>query len=124
MPLEKNTVRFIENFSQGTRGSSSAESFLRLGYAVIFLYRKNTLQPFLRHFKVADLLQWIELTPGDSSSPDGWHCEAVDCAASLLQHACRALHHCTIALTPCGQDEHIILTSDSTCVYCSTIVIS
>lgn len=50
VPLERNTVRFIDNFSGGTRGASSAEKFLRKGYAVIFLHRAQTLEPFLRHF--------------------------------------------------------------------------
>lgn len=50
VPLERNTVRFIDNFSRGTRGASSAEKFLSRGYAVIFLYRTQTLEPFLRHF--------------------------------------------------------------------------
>lgn len=50
VPLERNTVRFIDNFSMGTRGASSAEKFLDRGYAVIFLHRTRTLEPFLRHF--------------------------------------------------------------------------
>lgn len=50
VPLERNTVRFIDNFSKGTRGASSAEKFLKRGYAVIFLHRNQTLEPFLRHF--------------------------------------------------------------------------
>ena len=29
VPLEKNTVRSVENFSSGTRGAISAEEFLR-----------------------------------------------------------------------------------------------
>eukprot|EP00158_Paraphelidium_tribonemae_P008666 Partr_v1_DN28646_c1_g1_i2_m49944 putative phosphopantothenate-cysteine ligase len=49
VPLERNTVRFLDNFSQGTRGASSAEYFLRLGYAVIFMHRAHSLQPFARH---------------------------------------------------------------------------
>ena len=39
VPLERNTVRFIDNFSAGTRGSASAENFAKQGYAVIFLHR-------------------------------------------------------------------------------------
>ncbi|KAJ2469691.1 Phosphopantothenate--cysteine ligase cab2, partial [Coemansia sp. RSA 2322] len=50
VPLENNTVRFVDNFSAGTRGSSSAEQFLALGYAVIFLHREQSLQPFNRHY--------------------------------------------------------------------------
>ncbi|KAM3160871.1 Phosphopantothenate--cysteine ligase CAB2 [Lachancea thermotolerans] len=50
VPLENNTVRFIDNFSAGTRGASSAEQFLRQGYAVIFLHREFSLTPFNRNF--------------------------------------------------------------------------
>uniref|UniRef100_A0A914SBU9 Uncharacterized protein n=1 Tax=Parascaris equorum TaxID=6256 RepID=A0A914SBU9_PAREQ len=48
VPLEKNTVRFIDNFSMGTRGSASAECFLAKGYAVIFFYREQSLMPFIK----------------------------------------------------------------------------
>ncbi|KAI9163425.1 Phosphopantothenate--cysteine ligase CAB2 [Paramyrothecium foliicola] len=50
VPLEKQTVRFIDNFSAGTRGATSAEHFLAAGYAVIFLHREFSLQPFSRHY--------------------------------------------------------------------------
>lgn len=43
VPLENQTVRFIDNFSAGTRGSTSAEYFLQSGYAVIFLHRQFSL---------------------------------------------------------------------------------
>ena len=50
VPLENQTVRFIDNFSAGTRGATSAEYFLREGYAVIFLHRQFSLLPFSRHY--------------------------------------------------------------------------
>ncbi|CDO94583.1 unnamed protein product [Kluyveromyces dobzhanskii CBS 2104] len=50
VPLENNTVRFIDNFSAGTRGASSAEQFLFNGYSVIFLHREFSLTPFNRPF--------------------------------------------------------------------------
>lgn len=50
VPLEKQTVRFIDNFSAGTRGATSAEYFLREGYAVIFLHREYSLLPYSRHY--------------------------------------------------------------------------
>ncbi|SCU89719.1 LAFA_0E20318g1_1 [Lachancea sp. 'fantastica'] len=50
VPLENNTVRFIDNFSAGTRGASSAEQFLYQGYSVIFLHREFSLTPFNRNF--------------------------------------------------------------------------
>lgn len=43
IPLEKNTVRSIENFSTGRRGALSTEYFLRKGFSVIFLYRKGSI---------------------------------------------------------------------------------
>ena len=50
VPLENQTVRFIDNFSAGTRGATSAEYFLESGYAVIFLHRQFSLLPFSRHY--------------------------------------------------------------------------
>lgn len=50
VPLEKNMVRFLDNFSQGERGAVSVEYFLSLGYIVIFLYRIGTKFPFTRGF--------------------------------------------------------------------------
>ncbi|KAI9824336.1 MAG: hypothetical protein M1826_007358 [Phylliscum demangeonii] len=49
VPLEQQTVRFIDNFSAGTRGATSAEYFLAAGYAVVFLHRRFSLLPFARH---------------------------------------------------------------------------
>lgn len=50
VPLENNTVRFIDNFSAGTRGAASAEQFLANGYSVIFLHREFSLTPYNRSF--------------------------------------------------------------------------
>ena len=50
VPLENQTVRFIDNFSAGTRGATSAEYFLGAGYAVIFLHRQFSLLPYSRHY--------------------------------------------------------------------------
>ncbi|KAM0755152.1 DNA/pantothenate metabolism flavoprotein [Meredithblackwellia eburnea MCA 4105] len=72
VPLEHNVVRFLDNFSAGTRGSASAEHFLRTGqYAVIFLHRQHSLQPFSRHYSHStnpflDLLDVV----GDSVVPN------------------------------------------------------
>lgn len=43
VPLEENTVRSVENFSTGTRGSRSAEYFLKGGHPVIFFFRKDSI---------------------------------------------------------------------------------
>lgn len=50
VPLENQTVRFIDNFSAGTRGATSAEYFLQAGYAVIFFHRQFSLLPYSRHY--------------------------------------------------------------------------
>ncbi|KAJ2844354.1 Phosphopantothenate--cysteine ligase cab2, partial [Coemansia erecta] len=67
VPLENNTVRFVDNFSAGTRGSCSAEQFLALGYAVIFVYREKSLQPFNRHYSESKsgLLSYLEVSSSD-----------------------------------------------------------
>jgi len=57
IPLEVNTVRFVDNFSAGTRGSASAEYFLKAGFAVVFLFREKSLQPFSRKVNTNSLLQ-------------------------------------------------------------------
>ena len=62
IPFEKNTVRFIDNFSQGTRGSASTEHFLKDNQcSVIFLYRASTLQPFHRHFSQTKFLNMLDI---------------------------------------------------------------
>ncbi|XP_055328228.1 uncharacterized protein LOC129581273 [Paramacrobiotus metropolitanus] len=50
VPLEKNAVRFVENFSTGMRGSKSAEYFLESGFAVVFLYSRKSARPWLWRF--------------------------------------------------------------------------
>jgi len=62
IPLEANTVRFIDNFSTGRRGAASAEYFLKAGYAVIFLHRDTSIQPFLRSFDLSTLFESALLT--------------------------------------------------------------
>ncbi|TID20363.1 hypothetical protein CANINC_003608 [Pichia inconspicua] len=65
VPLENNTVRFIDNFSAGTRGATSAEYFLEHGYSVIFLHREFSLLPFTRHFSntTNSLLDHLKISP-------------------------------------------------------------
>ena len=60
VPLEGNTVRFIDNFSTGSRGAASVEAFLALEYAVIFLYRPGTIFPYKRHFQVQKDLLFLD----------------------------------------------------------------
>nr|XP_031859949.1 uncharacterized protein CI109_004556 [Kwoniella shandongensis]KAA5527021.1 hypothetical protein CI109_004556 [Kwoniella shandongensis] len=73
VPLEANTVRFLDNFSAGTRGATSAEYFLSQGYAVIFMHRLHSLRPFSRHYSHSlnpflDLLSVLPQSEPSSSS--------------------------------------------------------
>ena len=46
VPLEKKTVRFIDNFSTGARGAALCEEFLKHNCAVVFLQRSGSVSPF------------------------------------------------------------------------------
>lgn len=48
VPLERRTVRYIDNFSTGNRGAALAEWFLRHEYAVLFLHRVGSAFPLAR----------------------------------------------------------------------------
>ncbi|QPG76796.1 hypothetical protein FOA43_004190 [Brettanomyces nanus] len=74
VPLENNTVRFIDNFSAGTRGATSAEYFLENSYAVIFLHREFSLLPYSRHYSHTTncFLDYL------AESPDGTKVEVDD----------------------------------------------
>ncbi|GAM87047.1 hypothetical protein ANO11243_050680 [Dothideomycetidae sp. 11243] len=71
VPLETNMVRFVDNFSAGTRGATSAEWFLRQGYAVIFLHREFSLLPFARHYSHSShncFLDYLDFGDNDQSA--------------------------------------------------------
>lgn len=71
MPLELNMVRFLDNFSAGTRGATSAEYFLSHDYAVIFMHRQFSQQPFLRHYSHSTnpFLDLLQIEEPDTNSP-------------------------------------------------------
>ena len=61
-PLEVNAVRYLDNFSTGTRGATSAEYLLSKGYAVVFLSRTQSAMPYTQHLQkytqsLSDLFQ-------------------------------------------------------------------
>lgn len=64
--MEHNTVRFVDNFSAGTRGSASAEYFLDHEYAVIFMHRQKSLEPFTRHFSGQQIFDMLDVGDIDS----------------------------------------------------------
>ncbi|KAI6187518.1 DNA pantothenate metabolism flavoprotein domain containing protein [Aphelenchoides besseyi] len=66
--LEKNAVRYIENFSMGNRGAASTEYFLEQGYAVIFFHREGSLRPFSR--RVPNLFDRLKLDANNKAYID------------------------------------------------------
>lgn len=64
VPLESRTVRFLDNFSSGRRGASSAEYFIDSGYAVIFLHRHRSLYPYTRMFVTINMLDALQFMGG------------------------------------------------------------
>jgi phosphopantothenate-cysteine ligase len=88
--LEHNTVRFVDNFSAGARGSISAEWFLAHDYAVIFMHRAKSLEPFTRHFTGQQFLDMLELHDDDQSTSISVKPDSVDVLAPILSKYKRA----------------------------------
>jgi len=74
-------VRFIDNFSTGSRGAASAEEFLRgsgasVTYAVIFLHRRGAPLPYLRKldlFRSASGAQFVSVDDAGFLSSKAGH---------------------------------------------------
>ncbi|KAF5611331.1 putative phosphopantothenate-cysteine ligase [Fusarium bulbicola] len=84
VPLEKQTVRYIDNFSAGTRGATSAEYFLEAGYAVIFLHRQFSLLPYSRHYSHATDC-FLDFLTEDGSGRIGVRSEVQDKMQGVLR---------------------------------------
>ena len=85
VPLERNTVRFLDNFSTGKRGAACTENLLSRGYYVLLLRRRGSLAPFLRHIRPAALLADLE-----PSTDDGGACVLGGTSAVALAASARA----------------------------------
>ncbi|TYJ53417.1 hypothetical protein B9479_005964 [Cryptococcus floricola] len=105
VPLEANTVRFLDNFSAGTRGATSAEYFLSQGYAVIFMHRQHSLRPFSRHYShsLHSFLDFLSLVPS-STNPDEQSIAVSPSVAQELFPILQAYHKV--------QDEGTLLSID------------
>lgn len=84
-PLEHNTVRFVDNFSAGSRGSSSAEYFLDHGYAVVFMFRTKSLEPYTRHFSGQQFLDMLEINENGENSTVNVKPDSVDVLLPVLR---------------------------------------
>ncbi|CAM6008466.1 unnamed protein product [Sphagnum balticum] len=88
VPLERRCVRFIDNFSSGHRGAASTEYFLKAGYAVIFINRRGSAQPFCRSLPEDPLLTCFEPDDKGTIRPTATH-------AATVQRAIKE-HHLAI----------------------------
>ncbi|KAG8071170.1 hypothetical protein GUJ93_ZPchr0006g41045 [Zizania palustris] len=61
VPLEQRCVRYIDNFSSGHRGAASTEYFLKAGYAVIFVHRRGSCQPYCRFLPDNSFLKFFDV---------------------------------------------------------------
>ncbi|KAJ8979935.1 hypothetical protein NQ317_003677 [Molorchus minor] len=84
VPLEHNTVRFVDNFSAGTRGAASAEYFLEHEYNVIFMHRLKSLEPFTRHFNGQKFMDMLELNDRGPNTTITVKPDSVDVLAPIL----------------------------------------
>ncbi|XP_020520163.1 phosphopantothenate--cysteine ligase 2, partial [Amborella trichopoda] len=90
VPLEQRCVRYIDNFSSGHRGASSTEYFVKAGYAIIFLHRRGTYQPYRRSLPEDTLLDCFELTSGSQIQARSSHAEGLERAIRDHQAAVEA----------------------------------
>lgn len=88
VPLESRTVRFLDNFSSGRRGASSAEYFIESGYAVIFLHRHRSLYPYTRMFSTMNMLEALKFRSEEEASSD---CAEVVVNQQVLPNISRVL---------------------------------
>ncbi|KAL6511837.1 Phosphopantothenate--cysteine ligase 2 [Orobanche gracilis] len=87
VPLEQRCVRYIDNFSSGHRGAASTEYFLKAGYAVVFLHRRGTCQPYCRSLPDDPLLECFEVNRESNISVNPIHAKAVEGAISYNRGA-------------------------------------
>ncbi|CAA7061781.1 unnamed protein product [Microthlaspi erraticum] len=87
VPLEQRCVRYIDNFSSGNRGAASTENFVKAGYAVIFLYRRGTCQPYCRSLPDDPFLECFEFPDQTNIQVHTSHLEAVKSAVLEQQTA-------------------------------------
>ncbi|KAF8096044.1 hypothetical protein N665_0319s0060 [Sinapis alba] len=87
VPLEQRCVRYIDNFSSGNRGAASTEDFVKAGYAVIFLFRRGTCQPYCRSLPDDPFLECFQLPDKTNIQVNASHVEAVKMAVMDQQAA-------------------------------------
>ncbi|KAI4969479.1 hypothetical protein ZWY2020_000393 [Hordeum vulgare] len=87
VPLEQRCVRYIDNFSSGQRGAASTEYFLKAGYAVVFVHRRGSKQPYCRFLPEDSFLDLFELGEGSEIQVPESHTAVVKTAISSYRKA-------------------------------------
>ncbi|UWX11240.1 CRPV-131 [Crowpox virus] len=121
--LEKNPVRFLENFSTGMRGAISVEKFIASGYAVCFLHRDSSLFPWSRNlpsgralldmFKVKKISEECE----DSSSKSSQSERPSQEVFSLKDEDTNSTMVDGLKSYKKAMDDEMLLVIDFTCLY-------
>ena len=70
VPLERRTVRFIDNFSTGTRGARTVEQLRAQGYSVLHLARSGSCMPYSVGLTPDILMSMLRLNSACSGSKD------------------------------------------------------
>ena len=84
VPLERNTVRFVDNFSTGARGAALAELLLDRGVPVLFLARRGSVHPFARHLPSRDVsVSLLSKAHADEAVKHEWSKQAARAAQAL-----------------------------------------
>lgn len=88
--LERNTVRYIDNFSTGQRGALCSEHLLlQHGYAVILLHRRGSALPFVRRLgTVQDVASQFDLSTLATATDDTTlHLKASQQTRDAMRHS-------------------------------------
>ena len=101
VPIERKTVRFIDNFSTGLRGARLAEYFIERDYCVLYIHRKGCSFPYMH--RVLNSGNPVESLKRVTASP-------IDCNPNIFDNSrfvavpfeqvfeyLLLLHHATIA---------------------------
>lgn len=70
VPLERNAVRYLTNFSSGGRGAYFVETFVDRGWACVLLHHKDAIRPFRRVLDGMSNDQLFDLLSPPSAAPD------------------------------------------------------
>ncbi|CAL4997002.1 unnamed protein product [Urochloa decumbens] len=87
VPLEQRCVRYIDNFASGQRGAAATEYFLKAGYAVIFIHRRGSKQPYCRFLPEESFLDLFELGEDSEIKVPQSHSTVVKTAISNYRKA-------------------------------------